>query len=80
MKKGIIIVVAVALLAVVSCKKDHNCSCTIKTTGSLFGDVTITADTVYTDMKKKDAAAACDTGDSSYDDGTTTVTTECELK
>lgn len=80
MKKGIIIVTVLGLLAIVSCKKDHTCSCTITSTGSLFGDITITADTIYTDMKKKDAAAACDTGDASYNDGTENTTIECELK
>lgn len=80
MKKGIIIIAALGLFAAVSCKKDHTCSCTITSSGSLFGDFTITADTVYTDMKKSDAATACDTGDASYSDGSSTTTSECELK
>ena len=80
MKKGLIIVAALGLLAVVSCKKDHTCSCEFTTSGSILGDFSITADTVFTDMKKADAAAACDANDLSYTDGAETTTVECELK
>ena len=38
MKKGLIIVAALGLLAVVSCKKDHTCNCTFTSSGGAFGD------------------------------------------
>jgi hypothetical protein len=80
MKKGLIIVAALGLLAVVSCKKDHTCNCTFTSSGGAFGDLSISADTVYTDMKKKDAITACDLNDASYNDGSENTTVECELK
>ena len=80
MKKGLMIIAAVGLLVAVSCKKDHTCSCTITSTGTLFGDFTITGDTLYTDMKKADAETLCNSNDLSYSDGTETTTIECELK
>lgn len=75
MKKGLIIVAALGLLAVVSCKKDHTCACTFSS-----DNLTITVDTTFADMKKKDAAVECDKGDASGNLGGSSFTTECELK
>jgi len=53
--KKIIGVAAFAVLGMValsSCKKDYTCACTVGTT---------TDSTVYKDIKKKDAEAACST-------------------
>jgi hypothetical protein len=75
MKKGLIIVAALGLLAVVSCKKDHTCACTVSADG-----LSITVDTTFADMKKKDAVAECDKGDATLTVGGDTWTTECELK
>ena len=79
MKKGLMIIAAVGLLAAVSCKKDHTCTCTVTSTGSILGDFTVSADTVYSDMKKSDAEAACNTGDYSATALGITNTSECEL-
>lgn len=79
MKKGIIIVAALGLLAVVSCKKDHSCSCTATSTSDL-GTISVTVDTTLTDMNKKDADAACNNLDYSLTVGTSSVKQDCELK
>lgn len=78
--KKVILVAAVAMLALASCKKDHTCTCTATSTGGAFGDFSITADTVYTDMKKGDAKDLCvaQNASATFDGSTTTI--ECELK
>ena len=79
MKKGIIIVAAMGLFVAVSCKKDHTCSCDVTSTNDL-GTITITVDTTFTDMKKKDADASCNNLDYSLSSGTSSVKQDCELK
>ncbi|HIP35838.1 MAG TPA: hypothetical protein EYG85_03195 [Crocinitomix sp.] len=74
MKKGFIIVAAMGLFVAVSCKKNHTCRCTYTTSG-----LTITADTVFTDMKKKDAETDCEAMSVSATTGGTTASVECAL-
>lgn len=79
MKKGLIIVAALGLLAVVSCSKDRTCSCTTTTTSG-GNSTTSTADTILADMSKSDAKAACDGFDSTGDVFGVQWESECELK
>ncbi|MGV6860434.1 MAG: hypothetical protein ACWA41_01615 [Putridiphycobacter sp.] len=78
MKKTFLIVAALGLFVATSCKKDRTCSCTTTWSGSTSGS--LTADTLLTDMTKKDAQAKCDSYDASVSFGGDTYTTECELK
>lgn len=78
--KKVILVAAVAMLALASCKKDHTCSCTVTSSGGLFGDFSVTADTVYTDMKKGDAEDLCVAQNASATVAGSTTTVACELK
>ncbi len=79
MKKAIMIVAVVGgLTAMASCKGDHVCSCTVVTTGTI--NATVTVDTTYTDMKKKDADTECQKGDATVTIGGDTYTSDCELK
>lgn len=70
MKKNVLLVVAIASLALASCKKDYTCECTATGNGS-----TVTASTTIKDTKKK-AKDACD-GKASSSAG---VTTSCAIK
>jgi hypothetical protein len=78
--KKIILVAAVAMLALASCKKDRTCSCDFTVSDSNFGNFSLSLDTVYTDMKKADAETLCESNNASLvtEDGTTTIA--CELK
>lgn len=78
MKKGLIIIAAVSLLAVVACKKDHTCSCTATWTNS-NGTISATTDSTLLDMKKSDAVLKCDEGDYTVSSGDDSVVQECEL-
>jgi hypothetical protein len=49
--KKVLVVAAVAMMALVSCKKDYTCDCTV------LGQ---TSSTEFKDVKKKDAQEACD--------------------
>ena len=49
--KKIILVFAVASVALVSCKKNRTCSCTVE--GEKY-------DTIFQDMSKSDAKSKCD--------------------
>ena len=75
MKKVLLTLAGVALLAVVfsSCKKDHDCTCTA--TG---GGMSTSATTTIKDTKSK-AKDACEAGNSTQTVGGTTFTTKCEL-
>ena len=72
MKKLLVFAVIAGGLALASCKKNHTCSCTTTALG-----ITITTDTVFQDMSKSDAEAAC-TG-LNIDAGTL-GSVSCELK
>ena len=77
--KKVILVAAVAMLALASCKKDHTCSCVISGNSSL-GNFSVTEDTIFVDMKKSEAEDKCTGLDASYTLGSESVTSVCELK
>jgi len=77
--KKILLVAAVAGLAMVSCKKDYTCECTV-TSNATGSNVTTTTSSQTGKMKKQDAIDACDAGDSSTDLLGIKVTSECEIK
>lgn len=60
-----VLVAAVAVLGLASCKKDYTCECD-------NGEITITEK--YQDTKKKDAKESCEALDETYGSSTT-----CEL-
>lgn len=73
MKKLFVAVAVVGgLTAFTACKKDHTCRCDVTALG-----ITVSVDTVFQDMTKKDAEAAC-TG-LNVDAGSLGSST-CELK
>lgn len=80
MKKKLMIFGAFALLSalVVSCKKDRTCSCTTVTTGTI--NATVTGDTTFVDVSKKDAESKCSSLESSGSVMGQTWDTTCELK
>ena len=77
--KKVILVAAVAMLALASCKKDHTCTCDVTTSG-LVGTGTLSADTVFVDMKKSEAKDKCTSLDSDIDFFGSQITTVCDLK
>ena len=79
MKKGLIIVAALGLLAVVSCSKDRTCTCTTTTT-ALGQTSTVTTDTILADMSKADAKSTCDGFDTTGDVFGVQWDSQCELK
>jgi len=76
--KKVILVAAVGVLALVSCKKDYTCACDVTTTG-LINSTTV-VDTVYQDVSKSDAEDKCATNNSTVSAFGTTVTSVCEIK
>jgi len=78
--KKVILVAAKGVLALVSCKKDYTCSCTVSSSGSIFGEFTVVVDTVYQDSKKSDAEDACATRNYSASALGVTNTSVCEIK
>jgi len=72
--KRVILVAAVSMMALASCKKDYTCECTVTAGGS-----SATSSTVLENVSKSDAEDAC-ISTSSYTVGTTTSTTTCDLK
>ena len=79
MKKLVILsTLIIATGAVVSCKSDRTCSCTVSTTGLITS--TLSYDTTFVDMSKSDAKAECDKLDTYTSVFGTTVSSECELK
>lgn len=63
-------VLALAVLLLISCKKDHTCECTT----SFSGSNTVSSSTIH--GKEKDAQVSCEAGSASQDGATTT----CKLK
>lgn len=60
MKKNTVLVAALALLSLTSCKKDYTCTCTDP------ADPTSNQAFPFKDAKKKDAQSACDQWNSLY--------------
>ena len=79
MKKVLILSMIIGGVALVSCKKDYNCSCT-STSTSGGNTATVTTDTTLADMKKADAEAKCNSWDASGSIGGSSWSNECELK
>jgi len=78
MKKLFIISsLVIAAGALVSCKSDRTCTCTVSTTGLIT--TTTTYDTTFVDMSKSDATAECDALDTYTSAFGTTISSECEL-
>jgi hypothetical protein len=77
MKKAVFIV-ALSGLFFASCKKDYTCTCTV-TTNATGTNVTTTASGTTGKMKKDDAEAKCNEGDSSTSVGGITTTSACEI-
>ena len=55
--KKVILVVLLSMLALASCKKDRNCTCTETATGVISGSVM--SDTTFTKVSKKEAETKC---------------------
>ena len=55
--KKFIAIAALGVLTLASCKKDYTCSCTING---------VTTDSMYKDIKKKDAETACDAATATF--------------
>jgi len=72
--KRVILVAAVSLMALASCKKDYTCECTVTSNGS-----SATSSTVLENVSKSDAEDACISTSSATFGGQTT-TTSCDLK
>ena len=70
MRKAMFVLTAFAALSFAGCKKDHTCSCK--------GDVLGTIDIDILDSKKGDAEDVCDTAESTYKIGDSTVS--CSLE
>lgn len=77
--KKVILVAAVVMLALVSCKKDHTCSCTV-TSNSIFGNFTITTDTLYTIMNKSNAEDLCASNNYNVTSAAASGSAVCNLK
>jgi hypothetical protein len=76
MKRMVIAVAAIATLALVSCKKDWDCTCTSSVAGSTASTTT------HKELKKGQAKAACHDWEYTYTDASgakTTVTETCTL-
>jgi hypothetical protein len=65
--KKFIAIAALGVLTLASCKKDYTCSCTA---------AGLTTDSVYKDVKKKDAEKACDAASVNY----ALISGSCSLK
>lgn len=76
--KKVILVATIGVLALISCKKDYTCSCTVTSTGLV--NFTVVNDTIYQDVSKSDAENKCATMNSSASGFGTTVTSVCEIK
>ncbi len=77
--KKIILVGAVALMGLASCKKDYTCECTATVDMGELGKSSASASTTINDTKAN-ATEACDAGDSKTTSGGYTQTSECEIK
>jgi hypothetical protein len=79
MKKITLLTVVLAGLAFASCKKDYTCKCTVVSTTAAVS-VTTTSSGATGKMKKKDAEAKCNEGDSSTSLLGTSVVSTCEIE
>lgn len=81
--KKVLLLVAVAGLSLVSCKKDYTCECTTSSDAAGYASTTASGSTGK--MKKADAESKCNEGDRSYtlpngNGGTDTYKIDCNIK
>ena len=79
--KKVILVVAIAGLAMASCKKDRICSCTVTssyTAGSTTINTTTNDETTFKEVSKRTAKSACISRKAS--DSNSSYSAVCELK
>ncbi len=76
--KKIILVVAIAGLAMASCKKDRICSCTTTSSFTVGGSYTSTNDVTYNKVTKGTAKSACISRKAS--DSNSSYSSVCALK
>lgn len=84
MKKILVAMACLGMVAFTSCKKDRVCECTNTNTSS-SGNVTtdLNVNTSYTDIKKSDAKSICQKSTSVHvnsSGGTSTYVSDCKLK
>jgi polyisoprenoid-binding protein YceI len=79
MKKITLLAVAALAMTFASCKKDYTCECKVTSTAS-GTNVTSTTSGATGKMKKADAEAKCNEGDSNTSILGITVTSECSIK
>ena len=80
MKKTILLFVAIAGLAMTSCKKDYTCECT--TSSTVPGYTSSTMKATIKDVSKKTAKDVCNktTSESTYSGVTYVTTQDCQIK
>ncbi len=76
--KKIILVVAVAVLALASCKKDRNCTCTETASGLISGSNV--SDTTFTKVSKNEAETKCTALDENFSVTGQSYSKTCTLK
>ena len=75
-----IILGAILVVALASCKKDYTCNCSLTWTNSFLGDTTWTTSGTIENSSKEDAEGACTQSNGSIDDGFGgTIVTDCQL-
>ena len=79
MKKITLLAVAALAMTFASCKKDYTCECKV-TSNATGTNVTSTTSAATGKMKKADAEAKCNEGDSNTTVGALTVSSECSIK
>jgi len=79
MKKITLLAVAALAMTFASCKKDYTCECKV-TSNATGTNVTSTTSAATGKMKKKDAEAKCNEGDSNTTLAGLTVSSECSIK
>ena len=79
MKRVILVVAAVAMIVLVSCKKDRTCRCQIdyNNNGISYSG---SADTLFLNVTESDAEAKCSGLDVSVTSGNNSITSVCNLK
>jgi len=76
--KKVVLVAAVAMLSLASCKKDHTCVCTVSTTTN-GTTTTLSNETTLKDMSTSDAKKSCNIS-AEVTIGNTVQKNECSLK
>jgi len=80
MKKGVLVISLLSLLAIVSCTKNYVCSCHSTTTIAGNSVENPKQDHILTNFKKQAAIDSCNAGDIVLVEGNTTLITNCDIK